>query len=89
MAPPPNHHQLPESTPNPSLTYSGDDYHALDLTASIPRPTNGSNGNGHNKHGHNGNGGHNGHHKMRIPMERRSVSLLAFPSNPSPIIGLC
>ncbi|EKM57937.1 uncharacterized protein PHACADRAFT_116406 [Phanerochaete carnosa HHB-10118-sp] len=53
--------QLPESTPNPSLTYFSDDY--LTPDAPLPYSVNG-NGNSH--------GSANGkHQKMRIPMERR------------------
>lgn len=54
-------HQLPESTPNPSLTYFSDDY----LTPDAPLPYS-ANGNGNGHHSANGK-----HQKMRIPMERR------------------
>jgi pyruvate dehydrogenase kinase 2/3/4 len=58
----PNQASLPESTPNPSLTYFSDDY----LTPNVPPLSYASNGNGSSQG--NGNGKHQ---KMRIPMERR------------------
>ncbi|CAL1699837.1 unnamed protein product [Somion occarium] len=69
MTPPPDYHQLPESIPNPSLVYTGDDYPALDLTGSLSKYTNGFNNNNNSNSNNNGNA--NTHHKMRIPMERR------------------
>ncbi|PSR70764.1 hypothetical protein PHLCEN_2v13384 [Hermanssonia centrifuga] len=62
LAPPPNQPLLPESTPNPSLTYFSEDY-------STPSAVSAYNGNGKGNGNGNGKGTH--HQKMRIPMERR------------------
>jgi len=61
LVPPPDQTQLPESTPNPSLSYMADDYSVPVMT-----PTSFS----FNKNASNGNG-NGGGQKMRIPMERR------------------
>ncbi|KAI0792589.1 mitochondrial pyruvate dehydrogenase [Abortiporus biennis] len=58
LVPPPDHHQLPESIPNPSLAYMNDDYTSPPFTTSSHLRNNNGNGNG-------------GAQKMRIPMERR------------------
>ena len=59
----PDHHQLPESTPNPSLTFMADDFASM---AYMPPPP---------KSSQNGSSNLNGGQKMRIPMERRYVVL--------------
>lgn len=63
LVPPPDYHQLPESTPNPSLAYMSEDY-AVMSNSFMYTPQKNSNSNG------NGNGQSQ---KMRIPMERRYV----------------
>lgn len=61
LVPPPDYHQLPESTPNPSLEYMSEDY-AVMSNSFMYTPQKNSNGNS------NGSGQSQ---KMRIPMERR------------------
>lgn len=61
LVPPPDYHQLPESTPNPSLAYMSEDYAVMSNSFMHQPPPKNGNGSGQSQ-------------KMRIPMERRFVS---------------